>query len=183
MNIVHIANNAQLDGILGQSPTKVSVIDFHATWCGPCHQIAPVFEGFSKQYPNVNFLKCDVDAAKPVATKYNVTAMPTFIFFKGTKQVDMIRGADRVALDRTLRNLVGSSGQAGAEPTFPGRGHRLGGDGTSDTQPPNVQPIGAAAGGLKDFIDGVTDTYHRMDPQLKVLCGVVLLYVVIKTLF
>ena len=43
--------------------------------CGPCHQIAPVFEAFSKQYPNVNFLKCDVDAAKAVSSKYKVTAM------------------------------------------------------------------------------------------------------------
>ena len=43
--------------------------------CGPCHQIAPVFEAFSKQYSSVNFLKCDVDAAKAVSSKYKVSAM------------------------------------------------------------------------------------------------------------
>ena len=43
--------------------------------CGPCHMIAPTYENLSKQYSNVNFLKCDVDQAKDVAAKYRVTAM------------------------------------------------------------------------------------------------------------
>jgi len=112
MSITHITDNAQLDGILGQSPTKVSVIDFHASWCGPCHQIAPVFEAKSREYPNVNFLKCDVDNASAVAAKYKVTAMPTFIFFKGSKQEGTIRGVDRDGLARMLNNLAGTAGGA-----------------------------------------------------------------------
>ena len=43
--------------------------------CGPCRTIAPAFEALSKQYANVNFLKCDVDAAQDVAGRYAVTAM------------------------------------------------------------------------------------------------------------
>lgn len=43
--------------------------------CGPCHAIAPVFEKLAKQYTNVNFLKCDVDAVKEIAQEYRVTAM------------------------------------------------------------------------------------------------------------
>ena len=46
--------------------------------CGPCHMIAPVFENLSKQYKNVNFLKCDVDAAKDVAGRYRISAMCVF---------------------------------------------------------------------------------------------------------
>ncbi|KAF9651944.1 thioredoxin-like protein [Thelephora ganbajun] len=183
MGITQITTNAQLDEILGQSPTKVSVIDFHATWCGPCHQIAPLFEAFSKQYSNVNFLKCDVDAAKAVSAKYKVTAMPTFIFFKGSKQVDIIRGADRAGLDKALRNLAGSPGQAAAEANFPGKGIRLGGDGPAGTPPPNVRPAGAAAAGFKGFIYSAADVYHGLDPQLKILCWVLLLYVAIQTFF
>lgn len=183
MSITHITQNAQLDGILGRSPTKVSVIDFHATWCGPCVQIAPVFETMSKQYPNVNFLKCDVDAAKAVASKYNVAAMPTFIFFKGSKQVDMIRGADRAGLDRTLRNLAGSPGEATAGSNFPGRGSKLGGGGPTGAPPPNVQPGGADAGGVKGLIYRAADMYNGLDPQLKVLCWVLFLYVVLQTYF
>lgn len=82
-----------------------------------------------------------------------------------------------------LRNMAGSPGQASAESNFPGAGHRLGGGGPAGTPPPNVQPAEAAAEGFKNFIDGVADAYHRMNPQLKILCGVVLLYVVIQTIF
>lgn len=82
-----------------------------------------------------------------------------------------------------LRNFAGSPGQASAESTFPGRGNRLGGDGLAGTPPRNVQPPDAAARGYKGFVDGVADTYHRMNPQFKILCGVVLLYVVIQAVF
>lgn len=82
-----------------------------------------------------------------------------------------------------LRNLAGSPVEPSAEQTFPGRGHRLGGDGPAGTPPSNVQPAEAAAGGFKGLIDSVADTYHRMNPQLKILCGVVLLYVIVQTVF
>lgn len=73
--------------------------------------IAPTFESLAKQHTNVNFLKCDVDVAKDVASRYRVTAMqvvtsfqcsqvndvpsrPTFVFLKGNAKVDQVRGAN-----------------------------------------------------------------------------------------
>ena len=50
-------------------------LEFSFSRCGPCHAIAPVFEKLSKQYENVNFLKCDVDAAQEIAREYSVSAM------------------------------------------------------------------------------------------------------------
>ncbi|KAF8346933.1 hypothetical protein F5887DRAFT_958518, partial [Amanita rubescens] len=55
--------------------------------------IAPVYETFAKQYTNVNFLKCDVDAARDVASRYSVSAMPTFIFLQGSTKVDQGSGS------------------------------------------------------------------------------------------
>jgi thioredoxin len=73
------------------------IIDFYATWCGPCKVISPVFEKLAKQYESstsITFAKCDVDKAKDVAQTCGITAMPTFQFFKGGNKVDEVKGAD-----------------------------------------------------------------------------------------
>ena len=73
------------------------IIDFYATWCGPCKAISPVFETLSKQHESstsIVFAKVDVDKAKDVAQACAISAMPTFQFFKGGKQVDEVKGAD-----------------------------------------------------------------------------------------
>ncbi|KAI0036594.1 thioredoxin-domain-containing protein [Vararia minispora EC-137] len=154
MAITHITSNSQLDGILSKSKDKVSVIDFHATWCGPCHMIAPAFEALSKQYTNVNFLKCDVDAARDVASRFTVSAMPTFVFLKGSNKVDQVRGADRNALESTLRKHSSTSSSGDA---FSGKGHTLGGSGNSSSSAP--------ASRAENGQGGITN----LDPQVKTL--------------
>ncbi|KAI0363535.1 thioredoxin-like protein [Pilatotrama ljubarskyi] len=152
MSVTHIDSTTQLDGILSRSKDKLSVIDFHATWCGPCHMIAPTYEALAKQYPHVNFLKCDVDQAKDVAGRYRITAMPTFVFLKGASEVERVRGANKPALEAAVRRH--SSGPSGG--AFTGTGHKLG-DGSSST--------GSGPG------DGGVVAFQRLDPQVKVfLC-------------
>ena len=58
---------------------KLVVIDFYATWCGPCKVIAPKVEEMSSSMSNVVFLKVDVDENEDAAGEYNISAMPTFI--------------------------------------------------------------------------------------------------------
>nr|VWO94039.1 Thioredoxin 1 (Trx-1) [Ganoderma boninense] len=114
--------------------------------------IAPTYEALAKQYPNVNFLKCDVDQAKDVAQRYRVTAMPTFVFLKGAAEVDRIRGANKPALEDALRRH--SSGGASSSGGFPGKGQTLAGG--------NSTP-GTGAGG-----SGVA-AFQALEPQVKVL--------------
>ncbi|KAF9074852.1 thioredoxin-like protein [Rhodocollybia butyracea] len=125
--ITHIDSLSRLNGILEKSKDKLSVIDFHATWCGPCHAIAPAFEALAKQYTNVNFMKCDVDAAKDIASFYRVSAMPTFIFLKGSLKVDQVKGANKAGLEAAIRRH--SSGTTGATGAFSGKGQTLGSGG------------------------------------------------------
>ncbi|KAJ1304938.1 hypothetical protein OPQ81_006071 [Rhizoctonia solani] len=103
MSIVHVSSLDNLSTILQDAKSQLVVIDFHATWCGPCHQIAPRYEHLAKTNPEVHFLKCDVDAAQDVARRYNISAMPTFIFLKNGKQVDMVRGADPRGLESAIK--------------------------------------------------------------------------------
>jgi thioredoxin 1 len=76
------------------------VIDFFATWCGPCKRIAPIFETLAdKFYPKVQFFKVDVDESPELAEKFNISAMPTFVFLKDGKIVKRVEGADMVELE------------------------------------------------------------------------------------
>lgn len=86
---------------------QLIVLDFHATWCGPCHAIAPVFEQLSNKYPQVKFCKVDVDQQQDLARRYQISAMPTFKFIKGGRVVEEIRGANPQALQANVQRLAG----------------------------------------------------------------------------
>lgn len=76
-----------------QSPNLV-MVDFWATWCGPCKIIAPVVEELAKEYAGkVNFAKVNTDENPDLASKFNIRGIPTLIFFKGGKVLDQVVGA------------------------------------------------------------------------------------------
>jgi thioredoxin 1 len=76
------------------------VIDFFATWCGPCKRIAPAFEDLAdKYYPAITFLKVDVDQCPELVNVFDISAMPTFVFLKDGKILKKIEGADMRALN------------------------------------------------------------------------------------
>ncbi|KAL3677613.1 hypothetical protein R1sor_027561 [Riccia sorocarpa] len=83
-----------------QNTHRIVVVDFTATWCGPCRIMSPVFVELSKKHPNLIFLKVDVDKLQEVASRWEVTAMPTFIYIKDNKVADKIVGANKDELER-----------------------------------------------------------------------------------
>jgi large subunit ribosomal protein L40e len=78
---------------------KLVVVDFTATWCGPCQRIAPFFAQLAEKYPDCVFVKVDVDENEDVAQECGVSAMPTFKAFKDGKQVDELVGASNEKLE------------------------------------------------------------------------------------
>ncbi|KAI5957328.1 TRX1 [Candida jiufengensis] len=78
------------------------VVDFFAEWCGPCKMIAPLLEKFAKEYSNVKFLKVDVDNSSDIAQKYEISSMPTLIFFKNGEQVQKVIGANPSAIKQAI---------------------------------------------------------------------------------
>lgn len=68
------------------------VVDFFATWCGPCKMLAPVFEELSSEMDGkATFLKVDVDQCGDIAREYSISTIPTMIIFKnGEKQETMV---------------------------------------------------------------------------------------------
>mmetsp|Transcript_15318 Transcript_15318/g.19977 ORF Transcript_15318/g.19977 Transcript_15318/m.19977 type:complete len:178 (-) Transcript_15318:357-890(-) len=85
------------------SEGKLIVVDFTATWCGPCKMIAPLFQELSEKLGDVVFVKVDVDENPDTAAKYNVSAMPTFLFIKDGAVVDRLMGANPARLEELLQ--------------------------------------------------------------------------------
>ena len=93
--VVEISSVDHFNQILTQAEQKPVFIEFYAVWCGPCSMIKPVFEELSEKFKGkAFFLKVNVDELEELSSKYSITAMPTFICLKGSKQVGMMKGAD-----------------------------------------------------------------------------------------
>jgi thioredoxin 1 len=73
---------------------KLTIVDFTASWCGPCRIIAPILEQIADQRADdLKVVKLDVDENQHTTTRYNVRSMPTLMFFKGGQPVGQIVGA------------------------------------------------------------------------------------------
>ncbi|MBQ8794812.1 MAG: thioredoxin [Clostridia bacterium] len=71
---------------------KVVLLDFWATWCGPCQMIAPILEEVAQECPDVTIGKIDVDKEQELAMSFNISSIPTLIVIKNGKAVDKAVG-------------------------------------------------------------------------------------------
>ena len=71
---------------------KTCLVDFFATWCGPCKMMAPVIDEIASENPDVKVAKLDVDEADEIAEQYGVMSIPTLIVFKNGEAVKTFVG-------------------------------------------------------------------------------------------
>src|SRR5689334_11471024 len=88
---------AVTDATFGQEVEQhqgLAIVDFWATWCGPCHMVAPIMEQIAGEYEGkVKVTKLDVDANQRTMMRFNVRSIPSILFFKDGHHVDTIVGA------------------------------------------------------------------------------------------
>ena len=87
----------------------VTMVDFWATWCGPCYQVAPIVEQIAEEYEgSVKVAKLDIDQNRSTTMRFDVRSIPSILFFKDGKHVDTSVGAvPKARLVEKIERLLG----------------------------------------------------------------------------
>ncbi len=89
---IHLEDDA-LHEFLAQNKSKLIVIDFFASWCGPCQMTAPIMEELARQYKkDVVIVKIDVDLSPKSVAEYGITSMPTLVVIKDGQEIERASG-------------------------------------------------------------------------------------------
>lgn len=105
-NVLQVTDDS-FDAEVLKSETPV-LVDFWASWCGPCRAIAPVVEELSEQYAGkIKVAKLNVDESPKTPGQYSIRAIPTLIMFKGGQVADQITGAvSKSHIEQALQKLL-----------------------------------------------------------------------------
>jgi thioredoxin 1 len=83
--------NENFESIISKS--KKCIVDFHATWCGPCKAMSPILESVENELGENLIYKIDVDKNRDLAEKYGIRSIPTFILFENGEEKERKVGA------------------------------------------------------------------------------------------
>lgn len=103
--MVKHVNSAEFKEIV--KTDKNVVVDFWATWCGPCKMLGPVFEALSNEYNNVTFLKVDVDDNEELCREFGISSIPNVLFFQdGTLKDNSLGFVPKATLKAFIDNNI-----------------------------------------------------------------------------
>lgn len=109
-NIVTLENEEDINTYITNS--KVCIVDFFTTWCGPCKTVSKFMHDdklFNKNQEELTILKVDADKFEELSTKFEISALPTLVFFcNGELEKEHVKGADTKKITEITTRLLNS---------------------------------------------------------------------------
>lgn len=103
--MIHIENEQQFNETISNG---VTLVDFYASWCGPCRMLAPIIEELDKDYKGkISIAKLDVDECNDIAARFSVNAIPSILIFKDNELIKMNVGfSPKESLTEILNQIL-----------------------------------------------------------------------------
>ncbi|XP_034030091.1 glutaredoxin 3 [Thalassophryne amazonica] len=105
-NVVEATTRQQFEDFLAKAGKCLTVVHFQAAWAPQCEQMNDVMVELAKEYPSSTFVKLEAEAVPEVSEKYEISAVPTFLFFKGGEKVDRLDGANVPQFSKKVRGMA-----------------------------------------------------------------------------
>lgn len=107
MALVHYDGGKTRDDLLQEiTKTEYALVDFFATWCGPCRALGPVLEEMQNEV-DYNIIKVDIDNYPELAAFYGVRSIPTLLVFKGSDVLEtLVGGRDKEQLKNEVKKVI-----------------------------------------------------------------------------
>jgi len=96
--VKNITSATNLENEITKASGKLVVVDFSARWCLPCKKMAPTIDAWAKQFSDKVFLKVDIDACEDLANLYQIKTVPTFVFIRDDKIMQIVTGTSTAKL-------------------------------------------------------------------------------------
>lgn len=103
----HVSSAEDFDNEMKNNRNKLIIVDFYATWCGPCKSLARYLSAFADKYESQVFImKVDVDEQDELATSKGVTGLPTVMYFKDGQLVEQYSDGSYERMEATIKKLA-----------------------------------------------------------------------------
>ena len=105
--MIHHIEESQINEEIIKNSQKLVIIDFFAEWCIPCQMLAPVLKELDKKYNEVEIYKINIDEASNSSLLYDITSVPTLLFFKNAEEVERKIGLESLEnLSKIVEELI-----------------------------------------------------------------------------
>lgn len=113
-NLVEAKTQQQFEDFLAKAGKCLTVVHFTATWAPQCGQMNDVMAELAKEHTSTTFVTLEAEAVPEVSEKYEITSVPTLLFFKGGEKVDRLDGANAPELTKKVQRLAVTGSPAGS---------------------------------------------------------------------